>query len=794
MDVRRRSRLRFRGSSAEQLEARCLLTADTIIYDGALPLFRETAAAIEDSVYDLTIEASGGTRASLNFNVQAVVQHVSVLGSDGAPLSGWTVAETVDGSAHHRRLHVYGRTPTNGDEVTIHFDVEPFGFESMVITCRAEFDGWILDDQSLLADGDHEIELPLSYDATQLHVDFQQAIWAGRETVAANRPWEIYHYDRLSGEKVVTGSAAYNQDPLSIVATEAYPAVELAQNAFVIEYDSATGNLRAHSQTNAPITVIEIRSNSHAFQGERPAAVSRTPFDVFRPHKLFSLFLGGVSSFDFGPVLPTGLTVEELQEDLLVSGAILPRGGPDMSIYSVDGAAPSLARMSGTTPLAKQLANYAYAETVFDNPNQLDLIFDTLIHFSLPSSPTENLPLLEYRFNENEPWQTLGSYGTEERTPYYIRQQLIPAAGHEQVHLRIRTGAAREPFELLKASMRTHEPTVQRVRVWLEVPSKTALQVNLHGENHVYNESGNLVTQAANFAIGNQGENPARYYVEYDASSPNGLASFQYVAIEAVYEPYVPLFVQMNVDSTLYLRWHAVADLTSCQIGNVTWANGEGPNITLLTEQYSQQWYELSAPVPPGHYTLDLGTTACRTTLGTAIPRYLEFDFSDEEILSATVDSWLYETSLWLFASPVGPKTTRQLVARMTAADSEIVWKFEGYVSGNDTTSVVPLPKLRSGMYTLSLDLTDASVENSPIVRKTYVMHVVESEFARSVTLTIPGDVNLDGRFDEYDLALLAAMAYDSEADWEHGDFDGDGRFTTADLAFALQSGWYGAP
>ncbi|MCA9171769.1 MAG: hypothetical protein KDB23_29075, partial [Planctomycetales bacterium] len=531
MDVRRRSRLRFRGSNAEQLEARCLLTADTIIYDGvSLPLFRETAVAIEDGVYDLTIEASGGTRASLNFNVRAVVQHVSVLGPDGAPLSGWTVAETVDGNANHRRLHVYGTTPTTGEAVTVHFDVEPFGFEGMHIACRAEFGGWILDDQSLLADGYHDIELPLSYDATQLHVNFQQAIWAGRETAAANQPWEIYHYDPVSGEKVVTGSAAYNQRPMSIIAIEAYPAVELAQNAFVIEYDSATGNLRAHSQTNALITAIEIRSNSHAFQGERPAVANRTPFDVFRPDKLFSFISRGETSFDFGPVLPTGLTAEELQKDLLISGAILPRGGPDMSIYSVDGAAPSLARMSATTPLAKQLANYAYAETVFDNPSQHDLLFDTLIHFSLPSSPTENLPLLEYRFNESEPWQTLGSYGTEKRSPYYIRQQLIPAAGHEQVHLRIRTGVAQKPFELLMAGLRTYQPTVQRVRVWLEVPSKTALQVNLRGENDFYNESGNLVTQAANFAIGNQGENPARYYVEYDASSPNGLASFQYVA------------------------------------------------------------------------------------------------------------------------------------------------------------------------------------------------------------------------------------------------------------------------
>ncbi|MCA9171770.1 MAG: hypothetical protein KDB23_29080, partial [Planctomycetales bacterium] len=58
--------------------------------------------------------------------------------------------------------------------------------------------------------------------------------------------------------------------------------------------------------------------------------------------------------------------------------------------------------------------------------------------------------------------------------------------------------------------------------------------------------------------------------------------------------------------------------------------------------------------------------------------------------------------------------------------------------------------------------------------------------------LTVPGDVNVDGRFDENDLALLAELGYADEADWKHGDFDGDGRFTSADLALAFKYGWNG--
>ncbi|MCA9148979.1 MAG: hypothetical protein KDA92_06770 [Planctomycetales bacterium] len=57
------------------------------------------------------------------------------------------------------------------------------------------------------------------------------------------------------------------------------------------------------------------------------------------------------------------------------------------------------------------------------------------------------------------------------------------------------------------------------------------------------------------------------------------------------------------------------------------------------------------------------------------------------------------------------------------------------------------------------------------------------------------GDVNLDGHFDATDLALLASSAVnglDVPADWIHGDFNGDGWFTTDDLVLAMQGGMRG--
>ncbi|MCA9150101.1 MAG: hypothetical protein KDA92_12400, partial [Planctomycetales bacterium] len=54
-----------------------------------------------------------------------------------------------------------------------------------------------------------------------------------------------------------------------------------------------------------------------------------------------------------------------------------------------------------------------------------------------------------------------------------------------------------------------------------------------------------------------------------------------------------------------------------------------------------------------------------------------------------------------------------------------------------------------------------------------------------------PGDVDFDGDFDEHDLAMLSTMSYSDRtlADWQHGDFNGDGRFTNDDLILAMQFG-----
>jgi hypothetical protein len=60
----------------------------------------------------------------------------------------------------------------------------------------------------------------------------------------------------------------------------------------------------------------------------------------------------------------------------------------------------------------------------------------------------------------------------------------------------------------------------------------------------------------------------------------------------------------------------------------------------------------------------------------------------------------------------------------------------------------------------------------------------------REALHTRVGDVNLDGVFDDTDLAILAnTRPCRSKCLWTEGDFNGDGVFDEADLLLAFQEG-----
>ncbi|MCA9150768.1 MAG: dockerin type I repeat-containing protein, partial [Planctomycetales bacterium] len=649
-----------------------------------------------------------------------------------------------------------------------------------------------IDDRSLAATTSHDFDLPLSVDGTKLHKNFHQAIWQGRDSFEASAPWSVYFYDRTSGEQAITHTVTGDEFPLRFSAIEEYPPIELAQNAFVLEYESSTGNLSVRSQTGAEMTTVELKSASSAFHGERPLATNRTLFDVFKPNKLFSWVPYGELSIDYGPVLPVGWSAEQLRADLTINGSLLPSGGPDMGIYVVDGETSPLARMRSNTFLHELFSNYVYAETVFDNPEQRDLVFDSRFVFnSGMGRGVDNSPLVEFRFNEHEPWQLLDSF-THDAAGSFVGQMLVPAAGHERVLFRIRTGAAREPFQLFRAAMRPVAAPLGPVRVWFEVASDAAFHVRSDEQLHVYDESGDLVALDHQLTLAGPHDGSNRYYLEYDANSADGIVDFTYVAPESLEYADIPVHARAYEDRTLNLVWNDNADLTSCDFSNLKWANGIGPAISLTEIGEKLLSYELSTRLASGHYVLDLGTTPCRTTLGTEVPRYLEFDHERVDIHFATVLNEGTRSELIVLLPEVYSDIHRQVVARLASRDSVTIWESVlDFPHGGDFCMVL-LPSLAVGTYAVHLDVLYESTALPDSTGSSYILYIADPESGDENILTVPGDVNVDGRFDENDLALLAELGYADEADWKHGDFDGDGRFTSADLALAFKYGWNG--
>ncbi len=90
-------------------------------------------------------------------------------------------------------------------------------------------------------------------------------------------------------------------------------------------YDPADGSLSLDA-AGKQLTALEIVSSGGQFQGTKPPQVVGL-FDLFTNKKLF--VLRPTNPFEdeaFGAILPKGLTREQVTADLVVSGALWPRG------------------------------------------------------------------------------------------------------------------------------------------------------------------------------------------------------------------------------------------------------------------------------------------------------------------------------------------------------------------------------------------------------------------------------------------------------------------------------------
>lgn len=90
-------------------------------------------------------------------------------------------------------------------------------------------------------------------------------------------------------------------------------------------YDPGTGDLSIDA-AGQQWSTLEITSASGLFTGTPAAGLVLPPFDVFSPTKYFLLKTAGMGDTHLGQVLPTGINLTTLGDDLTVNGSVLPRG------------------------------------------------------------------------------------------------------------------------------------------------------------------------------------------------------------------------------------------------------------------------------------------------------------------------------------------------------------------------------------------------------------------------------------------------------------------------------------
>ncbi|MCA9172417.1 MAG: hypothetical protein KDB23_32355, partial [Planctomycetales bacterium] len=100
----------------------------------------------------------------------------------------------------------------------------------------------------------------------------------------------------------------------------------------VLTYDGSTGQLAFSSEY--PLSSIHVRSKSASMSTEADMFVFVPPFDIHDTSNRFLLKTAGITSVDYGNILPPGLTSQQLADDLLVDGS--RQVGGDLGVVRVD--------------------------------------------------------------------------------------------------------------------------------------------------------------------------------------------------------------------------------------------------------------------------------------------------------------------------------------------------------------------------------------------------------------------------------------------------------------------------
>ena len=147
-------------------------------------------------------------------------------------------------------------------------------------------------------------------------------------------------------------------------------------------YDPRTGDVKLNAGDGVSIEALELRSDGGLFIPENTRKKATTGrFDIVTIWKVFMLErTSGLTKVDYGPILPKGLTFEEIHQDTRVGGSLMATSGETVSLGN---RPPMLYIMPGRQPAA--------AKSVTDVGGKVYYDFE-IGEDGLPTSEAERLP------------------------------------------------------------------------------------------------------------------------------------------------------------------------------------------------------------------------------------------------------------------------------------------------------------------------------------------------------------------------------------------------------------------
>ncbi len=320
------------------------------------------------------------------------------------------------------------------------------------------------------------------------------------------------------------------------------------------------------------------------------------------------------SYFDFGPVLPIGLTRDDLTTKLKVAGAYAASGAVDPIVFSVDGDILFEQVVKRTTRFVPFEKYVIYAESEVElpagNSREVYLSYRWDGDASRRMNPSaEANAYLQYRASDDEDWKTLVWLNS-----CLDRCDLAAVlTGQERtVQLRVVNQSTNSPLSLESLEFLSAEYR-QTVRLPLDVQADEVVTINRmrYDRPLQIRDASERLVATSNRPLRLAGENQGvtRYYVDIEPTSPLidlSVSGEKRVAVDRRFtvQSYTGQFTLSAIDSL---------DLRTCDLSRVAW---DGPDFNSRQIYDSDAMFTFTGPFEQRNYTIRVPEHACRTTAG----------------------------------------------------------------------------------------------------------------------------------------------------------------------------------